>query len=56
MDFLVGLEGFLHHGWHSFLAISREQWHRLLPECGFTDVSCRKALDYLVVAARKRPH
>ncbi|MCK4375234.1 MAG: hypothetical protein KAX19_07895, partial [Candidatus Brocadiae bacterium] len=56
MDFLVGLEGFLHHGWHSILAISREEWRQLLPQCGFDEVSCRKAGDYLVVRARKRPH
>ena len=54
MDFLVGLEGFLHHGWHSFLAISREEWEELLPQCGFEEPSCYKAGDYLVVRARKR--
>jgi ubiquinone/menaquinone biosynthesis C-methylase UbiE len=53
MDFLVGLEGFFHHGWHSFLAISREEWRQLLPRCGFQEVSCRKAGDYLIVRARK---
>jgi len=54
MDFLVGLEGFLHHGWHSFLAISREEWRRLLPQRGFEEVSCHKVGDYLLVRARKR--
>jgi ubiquinone/menaquinone biosynthesis C-methylase UbiE len=53
MDFLVGVEGFLHHGWHSFLAISREEWEELLPEFGFTPPTCRKAGDYLVVRARR---
>jgi ubiquinone/menaquinone biosynthesis C-methylase UbiE len=54
MDFAVGLEGFLRHGWHSFLAIPREEWQRVLPQCGFREVTCRKAGDYLVVRARKR--
>jgi len=54
MDFLVGVEGFLHHGWHSFLAISREEWRQLLPQFGFDKVGCHKAGDYLVVRARKR--
>jgi len=53
MDFLVGLEGFLHHGWHSFLAISREEWRQLLPQFGFDEVACHKTGDYLVVRARK---
>ncbi len=53
MDFVVGLEGFLHHGWHSFLAISREEWKRLLPQVGFKEIKLRKAGDYLVVRARK---
>ncbi len=55
MDFLVGLDGFLHHGWHSFLAISREEWRQILPRCGFEAPTCRKAGDYLVVRAAKRP-
>jgi len=53
MDFLVGLEGFLHHGWHSFLAISREEWRRILPQCGFEEVRCHKVGDYMVVQALK---
>lgn len=53
MDFLAGLEGFLHHGWHSFLAISREEWRQLLPQCGFEEPGCHKAGDYLVVRALK---
>ena len=53
MDFLVGLEGFLHHGWHGFLALSREEWKELLPRCGFEQPHCHKAGDYLVVRARK---
>ena len=54
MDFLVGLEGFMHHGWHSFLAISRQEWRQVLPQRGFEEVSCHKVFDYLLVRARKR--
>ena len=53
MDFLVGLEGFMQHGWHSFLALSREEWKHLLPQCGFDEVSDHKVGDYLVVRAVK---
>ncbi len=53
MDFLVGLEGFLHHGWHAFLAISRKEWEGLLPQCGFEEPRTYKTGDYLVVSARK---
>jgi len=53
MDFLVGLEGFMQHGWHSFLALSREEWRRVLPECGFGEVSDHRVGDYLVVRAAK---
>jgi len=53
MDFLVGALGFMHHGWHCFLAISREEWCELLPQCGFLDPACYRVADYLVVRARK---
>ncbi len=54
MDFAVGLKGFLHHGWHSWLGVSREEWKRLLPECGFEPPRFRRVCDYLLVTARKR--
>jgi len=53
MDFAVGLKGFLHHGWHSWLGISREEWKLLLPECGFEAPRFRRVCDYLLVTARK---
>ena len=53
IDFLVGLAGFLRHGWHSLLAISREEWGEMLGECGFVEPSAHKTGDYLVVTARK---
>jgi ubiquinone/menaquinone biosynthesis C-methylase UbiE len=53
LDFLVGLEGFLAHGFHCFLAISREEWAQILPAIGFDDIHTQKVRDYLIVEARK---
>jgi SAM-dependent methyltransferase len=53
LDFLVGLEGFLAHGVHCFLAISREEWEQILPAIGFDDIHTQKVKDYLIVDARK---
>lgn len=53
MDFAVGLRGFLVHGFHSFLAISREEWEQYLPDCGFEQIEIHHVDDYLVVSARK---
>jgi ubiquinone/menaquinone biosynthesis C-methylase UbiE len=53
LDFLVGLEGFLAHEFHCFLAISREEWEQILPAIGFDDVHAQKVRDYLIVDARK---
>jgi len=55
MDFAVGLEGFFHHGWHGFLAISREEWSELLPRCGFAEPVFHQTGDYLVLRAGKTP-
>jgi ubiquinone/menaquinone biosynthesis C-methylase UbiE len=53
LDFLVGLEGFLAHGFHCFLAISREEWSQMLPAIGFDNIHTQKVRDYLIVDARK---
>jgi len=53
LDFLVGMEGFLVHGSHCFLAISREEWAQILPAIGFDDIHTQKVRDYLIVDARK---
>lgn len=55
MDFAVGLKGFLQHGWHAFLSVSKEEWQALLPQCGFEEPQLRRVYDYLVVMARKPP-
>jgi len=49
IDFLVGLRGFLAHGFHGFLAISREEWVELLLEVGFGNIRMYELDDYLLV-------
>jgi len=49
IDFLVGLQGFLKHGFHCFLAISREEWVELLVEVGFSNIRMYEMGDYLLV-------
>jgi ubiquinone/menaquinone biosynthesis C-methylase UbiE len=53
LDFLVNLEGFQAHGFHCFLAISREEWAEILPAIGFADIHTQKVKDYLIVDAMK---
>ena len=52
-DFLIGLRGFFAHGFHCFLALSKEEWEQTLMECGYTDVSLYEVNDYCVVEAQK---
>jgi len=52
-DFSVGVSGFLKHGFHCFLAISREEWEKLLPQCGFEQPRMYEMDDFIVVQARK---
>jgi len=54
IDFSVGLQGFLKHGFHCYLAISREEWVELLLECGFGNIRMYEMDDYLVVESEKR--
>ena len=53
VDFLVGAQGFLAHGFHCFLALSREEWEQMLPAIGFHEVHTYIVKDYLLVDARK---
>lgn len=52
-DFAIGRLGFFAHGFHVFLAISREEWLEILPNCGFVDVAIHDVDDYCVVQARR---
>ncbi len=53
IDYLVGPLGFLRHGFHCFLAMSREEWVEVLLEHGFTDVRMYELEDFLVVECQK---
>jgi len=53
IDVLVGLRGFLTHGFHGFLAISREEWVELLVEVGFGNIRMYEIDDYLLVESEK---
>jgi ubiquinone/menaquinone biosynthesis C-methylase UbiE len=53
IDFLVGLEGFLKHGFHCFLAMSREEWVEVLVECGFSNIRMNELGDYLLLECQK---
>jgi len=52
-DFLIGLRGFFAHGFHCFLALSKEEWEQTLLECGYTNVRAYEVNDYCVVEAQK---
>lgn len=53
MDYLVGVRGFHRHGFHCFLALSREEWVDLLLEQGFINIRMYETDDFLVVEAQK---
>ena len=48
-DFLVGLPSFLRHGFHCFLALSREEWVALLIEQGFANICMYELGDHLLL-------
>lgn len=54
-DFSVGLLGFFVHGFHSFLAVSKEEWNKILTECGYINLKIYEIKDFCVVEAQKPP-
>jgi ubiquinone/menaquinone biosynthesis C-methylase UbiE len=52
-DFLIGLTGFFAHGFHCFLALSKEEWKETLLEYGYTNVKDYEVNDYCVIEAQK---
>ena len=54
-DLSVGLAGFLHHGFHAFLALSKEEWLSILAQCGYVDVKVYDVHDFCVVEGRRPP-
>lgn len=54
IDYLVGTKGFLAHGFHCFLASSREEWAEMLVEYGFSNIRMYELDDYVLVEAEKQ--
>lgn len=52
-DFLIGLPGFFAHGFHCFLALSKEEWRETLLGCGYTNIKAYEVNDYCIVEAQK---
>jgi SAM-dependent methyltransferase len=52
-DLSIGLLGFLHHGFHSFLALSREEWFEMLKKCGYINVKVHDVKDFCVAEGQK---
>ena len=52
-DLSVGLLGFLHHGFHSFLALPREEWFEILKKCGYINVTVHDVNDFCVAEGQK---
>lgn len=53
IDYLVGVLGFQRHGFHCFLALTREEWVEMLLERRFANIRMYEVDDFLVVEARK---
>lgn len=52
-DLSISLLGFLHHGFHSFLALSEEEWKSFLEKCGYINVKIHSVDDFCVVEGEK---
>ena len=52
-DLSIGLLGFLHHGVHSLLALSEEDWFEILKKCGYINVKIHNVNDFCVVEGQK---
>ena len=52
-DLSIGLLGFLHHGFHSMLALSEEDWFKILPKCGYINVKVHNEKDFCVAEGQK---
>ena len=52
-DLLVGLRCFFVHGFHCFLALSKEEWEQTLAGCGYTNAKLHEVNDFCVVEAQK---
>lgn len=53
IDYLVGVLGFQRHGFHCFLALTREEWVDILLEQRFANIRMHEMDDFLVIEAQK---
>ena len=53
IDYLVGVLGFQRHGFHCFLALTREEWVEMLLERKFANIRMHEIDDFLVIEAQK---
>ena len=53
IDYLVGVRGFQRHGFHCFLALTREEWVEILLEHRFVNIRMHEVDDFLVTEAQK---
>jgi 2-polyprenyl-3-methyl-5-hydroxy-6-metoxy-1,4-benzoquinol methylase len=52
-DLLVGLRCFFVHGFHCFLALSKEEWEQTLAWCGYANVKLHEVNDFCIVEAQR---
>lgn len=52
-DFDIGLRGYFAHGFHCFLALTRQKWEGFLSSCGCEETEIHDVGDYCVVRSRK---
>ena len=52
-DLLIGIIGFFAHGFHCFLALSKEEWEQVILECGYTNLKIHEVNDFCIVEAQK---
>ena len=53
IDYLVSVLGFQRHGFHCFLALTREEWVEMLLDRRFANIQMHEMGDFLVVEAQK---
>jgi len=53
IDYLVGVLGFQRHGFHCFLAMTREEWVEMLLEHRFANIKMHDVDDFVIIEAQK---
>ncbi len=52
-DFLVGLKGYFTHGFHCFLALTKDEWRNMLQVCGCSEPRTWDVEDFCVLRSMK---